>query len=210
MKSYRTIAAPAQDQFVERRSRFIGYITPVKTEEEAMAFIASKREEHWDATHNVFAYILREGNLCRFSDDGEPSGTAGKPVLDVLQGRGLTDVAVVVTRYFGGVLLGTGGLTRAYSQGARVAVEAAQVLEMHPCTRLRVVCDYSFYGKLSHICPKFLVETAASDFGEAVTLELLCRDNLLPAFAKELEEQSSGTVIPEPLENLYCPVPVDE
>ncbi len=209
MQSYRTVAAPAQAQFIERRSRFIGYITPVCTEEEALAFIAQKREQHWDASHNVFAYLLRQGNLCRFSDDGEPSGTAGKPVLDVISGRGLTDVAVVVTRYFGGVLLGTGGLTRAYGQGARAAVEAAQLLEMHPCTRLRVECDYSFYGKLSHLLPRFLVQTAASNFGEAVVLELLCRDSLLPGFAKELEEQSSGRVVPQSLGSLYSPVELD-
>ena len=113
---YRTIAAFAEDQFVEKRSRFIGAIAPVSTEEEALAFLEARRELHREATHNVYVYTLREGGLTRFSDDGEPSGTAGKPALDVLRGSGLVDVAIVVTRYFGGTLLGTGGLTRAYAQ----------------------------------------------------------------------------------------------
>ena len=110
---YTTIAAPARDEFTERRSRFIGQIAPVTTEEEAAAFLAAVREANREARHNVYAYVLRQNNLSRFSDDGEPSGTGGKPVLDVINGEGLTDVIVVVTRYFGGILLGTGGLTHA-------------------------------------------------------------------------------------------------
>ena len=120
LRPYTTVAAPAQDEFVERRSRFIGHIAPVTTEEEAMAFLKALRDKHYDARHNVFAFVLRDGRS-RFSDDGEPSGTGGKPVMDVITGAGLSDVAVVVTRYFGGVLLGTGGLTHAYSQGASLA-----------------------------------------------------------------------------------------
>ena len=117
-KDYKTVAREASDEFVEKRSRFIGYVKPVKTEEEAVAFINQKRSEHWDARHNVYAYSLREGNIKRYSDDGEPSGTAGMPVLDVIVKNEIYDVCVVVTRYFGGVLLGTGGLVRAYSQGS--------------------------------------------------------------------------------------------
>ncbi len=126
MADYKTVRAAASGELTEKRSRFIGYCKPVSTEEEATAFIASIRSRHWDARHNVYAYSLREGNLRRYSDDGEPSGTAGMPVLDVLQKSGVTDVCVVVTRYFGGVLLGTGGLVRAYSQAARLGLNAAQ------------------------------------------------------------------------------------
>ncbi len=128
MADYKTVRAAASGELTEKRSRFIGYCKPVSTEEEATAFIASIRSRHWDARHNVYAYSLREGNLRRYSDDGEPSGTAGMPVLDVLQKSGVTDVCVVVTRYFGGVLLGTGGLVRAYSQAARLGLNAAQVV----------------------------------------------------------------------------------
>ena len=109
MDGYRTIEAPARDEFIERRSRFIGHIAPVATDEEAVAFVNAIREQHREATHNVYAYVLRQDQLTRFSDDGEPQGTAGKPVLEVVLREGLVDVAVVVTRYFGGSLLGAGG-----------------------------------------------------------------------------------------------------
>ena len=112
---YKTIRNAAEDEFVEKRSRFIGHALPVTTEEEALAFIAEMKSKYWDASHNVYAYILREGGIQRFSDDGEPQGTAGIPTLDVLRKEGLTDLVVVVTRYFGGILLGGGGLVRAYS-----------------------------------------------------------------------------------------------
>ena len=125
--SYKTTEKEAQDEFVEQRSRFIGYVRPVKTEEEALAFIEEKKKQHWDARHNVYAYVLREGGIQRYSDDGEPHGTAGVPTLDVLLKSGVTDVCVVVTRYFGGILLGAGGLVRAYTKSAKLALEAAQL-----------------------------------------------------------------------------------
>ena len=118
MAEYKTVRKNAQDQFVEKRSRFIGYACPVQTEQEALDFITSKKSEHWDASHNVYAYILRDGTM-RFSDDGEPQGTAGMPVLDVLRKSGVTDVVTVATRYFGGILLGGGGLVRAYCRRHR-------------------------------------------------------------------------------------------
>ena len=125
---YKTVKIESSDEFTEKRSRFIGYVKPVKTEAEATEFINSIRSKHWDARHNVYAYSLREGNIKRYSDDGEPSGTAGMPVLDVITKNEVYDVCVVVTRYFGGVLLGTGGLVRAYSQGSKIALEAGQVV----------------------------------------------------------------------------------
>lgn len=122
--SYRTITKEADAEFTERRSRFIGHAMPVSSEEDALAFVAMIKEQHGDATHNVWAYNLKNGRQ-RYSDDGEPQGTAGPPVLEVLQKERLVDAAVVVTRYFGGVLLGAGGLVRAYSHGAKLALEAA-------------------------------------------------------------------------------------
>ena len=125
-KPYKTILEPAEDEFVEKKSRFIAYTSPVHTVEEANAFIAGIRQRHWDATHNVPAFVLRSG-VQRSSDDGEPGGTAGMPVLDVLLKSGVQDVCVVVTRYFGGILLGAGGLVRAYSHACSLALEAAGV-----------------------------------------------------------------------------------
>ena len=169
-KNYLTIAKEATDEFVEKRSRFMGFIKPVTTEEEAQAFIREKQKKYWDATHNVYAYVLEGGNLCRFSDDGEPQGTAGIPVLDVLRKEGLTDCVVVVTRYFGGILLGGGGLVRAYSHGAKIAVDAAGVVEMRRYLLGEITCDYGQYGWI----PAFLAEEGATitdtAFGEAVTV----------------------------------------
>lgn len=169
-KNYLTVAKAAVDEFTEKRSRFIGAIQPVTTEEEALAFIRARQKEFWDAKHNVYAYVLEGGNLCRFSDDGEPQGTAGIPVLDVLRKEGLTDCAVVVTRYFGGILLGGGGLVRAYSHSAKMAVDAAGVVEMRRCLLGEIDCDYSQYGWI----PAFLAEEGATvtdtRFGEGVTV----------------------------------------
>ena len=148
---YKTVQFEAKGEFVEKRSRFIGYCKPVKTEQEAVEFINSKRTEHWDATHNVYAYSLREGNIKRYSDDGEPSGTAGMPTLDVILKNDIYDVCIVVTRYFGGVLLGTGGLVRAYSQGAKVALEAGNVVLMQSCAICQAKCSYNQYGKVSSL-----------------------------------------------------------
>lgn len=155
---YLTIAAFGEDEFTEKRSRFIGAIRPVTTEEEAQTFIRERCKTYWDAKHNVHAYVLEGGNLCRFSDDGEPQGTAGIPVLDVLRKEGLTDCVVVVTRYFGGILLGGGGLVRAYSHAAKLAVDAAGVVEMRLCLAGEITCDYAQYGFI----PALLAEEGAT------------------------------------------------
>ena len=151
---YKTVKQEASDDFVERRSRFIGHALPVKSEEEAVAFINRMKTEYWDADHNVYAYILRDGQIRRYSDDGEPQGTAGIPVLDVIQKSGLVDVVVVVTRYFGGILLGAGGLVRAYSHGASLALSAAQPLTMRMFELAELVCDYNQYGRVSSLIPE--------------------------------------------------------
>ncbi|MEM1485399.1 YigZ family protein [Oscillospiraceae bacterium PP1C4] len=196
MNEYTTIKAYASDEFVEHRSRFIGYIKPVTTEQEAVAFINEKREQHWNATHNVYAYILRDGQIRRYSDDGEPQGTAGIPVLDVLQKEGLVDVVAVVTRYFGGVLLGAGGLVRAYSHGVKLAVDAAQRMTMSECTELELEFGYELYGKISYILPKYFAQTIFSDFGVVVKLHLLLKDCYIAPFEKELAELTAAQVVP--------------
>ncbi|TCL45421.1 IMPACT family protein [Harryflintia acetispora] len=201
---YRTIRQEASDEFTERRSRFIGTARPVQHEAEATEWIAGLRQKYWDASHNVYAYILREGNLRRYSDDGEPQGTAGLPVLDVLQKEGLCDLCVVVTRYFGGILLGGGGLVRAYSHSAKLAVDAAGIKTMRPCAVLELDCDYSLYGKISYLLPQFGVKTLGSDFGAAVHLRLLIAAGRKEGFVKQLQELSSDTVHPYLVEECFA------
>ena len=201
--NYLTISQNASASFIEKRSEFIGYIAPVKTNDEAVAFINSIKAEHRKAKHNVYAYILREDNISRYSDDGEPQGTAGVPVLDVLKKRGLTDVCVVVTRYFGGILLGGGGLVRAYSHAASLACDAAHIMDMCLCHRLKITADYGMYGKISYLLPNFETITVNSNFGSDVTLEILVLSEKLDALSKELTEATNGSAEIEDCEELY-------
>lgn len=201
--NYFTISKPASDSFIEKKSEFIGYIAPVKTNDEAVAFINQIKAMHRKARHNVYAYILREDNISRYSDDGEPQGTAGVPVLEVLQKRGLTDVCVVVTRYFGGILLGGGGLLRAYSHAASIACDAAQIMDMRLCHRLTIKTDYNLYGKINYILPNFDVITVNSDFADAVTLEILVMSEKLDALRKELTEVTNNSAEVIDLGELY-------
>lgn len=177
-------------------------------EEEALAFIEEMRRTYWDASHNVYAYILREGNIRRYSDDGEPQGTAGIPVLDVLQKEALWDVCVVVTRYFGGILLGGGGLVRAYTRGARDAVEAARKKRMCTCVTMELETDYSFYGKIAHLLPKMKIETLDSDFGACVRLTLLMPQETRAPFEKELCELSAGSIVPRCVGEGFAELPL--
>ena len=146
MPSYKTVKKRAHDEFTEKRSRFIGYVCPVQTVEEANGFISEIKQKHWDAKHNVYAYILRNGNIKKYSDDGEPQGTAGHPMLHVLQMRKLTNVLAVVTRYFGGIKLGAGGLTRAYSGALSDAVKAAPIVTYTPYAHYTVALPYTAVG----------------------------------------------------------------
>lgn len=191
--NYYTVSEATEASFIEKRSEFIGYIAPVKTDEEAVNFINTIKAKHRKAKHNVYAYILRKDNISRYSDDGEPQGTAGVPVLDVLQKRGLTDVCVVVTRYFGGILLGGGGLVRAYSHAASLACDAAHTMDMCLCHRLKICTDYGMYGKLTYILPNFETITVNSDFADSVTLELLVLSEKLSALISEITEITNGS-----------------
>lgn len=192
-RSYLTIRAGAEAEYVDRRSRFIAAIEPVTDEESALAFIAARKKKYWDARHNVHAYVLRNG-ISRFSDDGEPQGTAGLPMLETLQKRGLTDCVVVVTRYFGGILLGTGGLVRAYSQSTSLAVDAAGVVECRPCMVGTVTCDYAQYGRIAPLVAECGGRVTDTAFAEAVTLTVLLPVELVEGFVRELTEVSAGTL----------------
>ena len=190
----------AEDSFVEKRSKFIGRLWRVKTAEQATAKIKEMRETYWDATHNCYAYILREGNLMRYSDDGEPQGTAGMPMLDVLRHEGLVNVCCVVTRYFGGILLGTGGLVRAYTKGVQLAVAAAGVQQMSRFATLLIACPYNLLGVVQQILPEQDCTTEDIDYGADVTLTVVQPVGGLDALNQALADATAGTVYAEPME----------
>ncbi|HIW73979.1 MAG TPA: IMPACT family protein [Firmicutes bacterium] len=202
---YRTVEKEASAEFTERRSRFLGTIRPVADETEAQAFIARMKKTYWDATHNVYAYVLRRGQVRRYSDDGEPQGTAGVPVLDVLLKEGLTDVAVVVTRYFGGILLGAGGLVRAYSHGAKRAVEAGGPVEMRLCDRARIICEYAQYGRVAALVPEAGGTVTSTRYTDRVEVDFLLPRGLREPMQKRLTEQSAGALTIETLGEEYAP-----
>lgn len=209
-KDYKTVLENASDEFVEKRSRFIGYCKPVKTEQEAIDFINEKRSEHWNATHNVYAYSLREGNIKRYSDDGEPSGTAGMPVLDVIVKNEIFDVVVVVTRYFGGVLLGTGGLVRAYSHGSKIAVEAAKPVIMQNCLLCEARCAYNQYGKVSSLIIGVGAAVDDTVYESDVLVKFHIKPDLLGTLNKKLADATSGEVTVEQKDEQYFAVQINE
>ena len=202
--SYKTIRAEAKDEYIVKKSRFIGHIKPVTTQEEALAFIAEVSKKHWDATHNVYAYILREGGIKRYSDDGEPQGTAGIPTLDVLEKTGVTDCAVVVTRYFGGIMLGAGGLVRAYSHSASIAVAAGGIVTRTMCGRLKVTCDYYFYGKLSSLVPENGGIIEDTVFEDNVTLIFRMPLEIIDGFNAKLIDVSNGRYKAEKIDEFFA------
>lgn len=192
MKEYKTIEFENSDEFIEKKSKFIGYVKPVKTQEEATEFINKIKSKHWDATHNVYAYVLQENNIQRYSDDGEPSGTAGVPVLDVILKSNLVDVCVVVTRYFGGTLLGAGGLVRAYSHGSKIAVEAGNIITMAPCSILKVCVDYSFYDRLNILLNDFSANVEDTQFSDNVSVTFSIKQEKTADLQNKLTDLSNG------------------
>ncbi|MDD4700042.1 MAG: YigZ family protein [Oscillospiraceae bacterium] len=194
MPEYKTISRLASAEFVEHRSRFIGTIKPVMTEDEALQFINEQKQKYWDATHNVYAYVLRQGNVKRYSDDGEPHSTAGVPALDVLEKEGLTDCVVVITRYFGGVLLGTGGLVRAYSQGVKAALNAGGIVIMRECVTCTLECNYTQFGKLEALIRSSADCLDNTTFSDKVVVDFSVKTENLPSFEKELAELFCGSI----------------
>ena len=206
MKEYVTIAQRAEDDFFERKSQFIGYIAPVSSEEEALAFLTEIRAKHRDARHNCFAYILQNG-VKRASDDGEPQGTAGVPIMEVVEREGLTDVIVVVTRYFGGSLLGAGGLVRAYAHAAKLAVDAAQRKVMSPAVLVEMQMDYNQYGRINNVLSKYTAIVQATAFTDLVTMRILFIERDVEAFRAELTEMTAATVEAVEVERLMGEFP---
>ena len=190
---YITVKEQGEDFFIEKKSKFIGHCKPVKTESEALEFISEIKSKHADANHNVYAYILRENGTQRFSDDSEPQGTAGIPVIDALKKANIVDVVVVATRYFGGTLLGGGGLIRAYSHTASIAVEAAKKIVMRECLILKVVCDYTFYGKVSSAIPEFDGVVEDTEFLENVSISFHIDEGNLESLKRKFADITNGT-----------------
>ena len=206
MDAYRTIRSQASAEFVEKKSRFIGHICPVTTQEDAAAFIQQKKSEYWDATHNVYAYVLRNGQTRRYSDDGEPQGTAGIPVLDVLLKEDLVDCVVVATRYFGGILLGTGGLVRAYSHTSKIAVEAGGIVTMALCSVRDVTCDYTFYGRLASLIPEMGGVILDTTFTDSVHIRFKMPASLVDTFEAKLFDQSFGKLRSVQAEEIFSAI----
>lgn len=199
---YKTVKGSAEASFIEKKSEFIGYIRHTSTEQEALDFISEIRAKHRKATHNCYAYILRENNISRHSDDGEPGGTAGVPIYEVLRKEGLTDVTCVVTRYFGGILLGAGGLVRAYTEGAKIAVDKADILNMERADKLILTLAYTLYGKIGRVLSAYDVRTESEDFGADVKITLFIRETDTESFKAELIDLCNGSIIVEKTDNL--------
>ena len=170
MSVYKTVSQTASATIYEKKSEFIGYISHVKTEKEAQEFLAKIRKKHYDANHNCYAFIIKDENIQRQSDDGEPAKTAGMPILEVLRHSGLEDAIIVVTRYFGGTLLGTGGLVRAYTQGAQAAINAAEIITYNLCVDYKIEIEYSLYDRLQVLCNNHNAKILDTQFTHNVTV----------------------------------------
>ena len=193
---YTTLEGEGHDEFEERRSLFIGHAKHVTSEEEAMEFVKSLKKEYADATHNVWAYVLKGGIVARYSDDGEPQGTAGVPTLDTIRKSGVEDAVVVVTRYFGGILLGAGGLVRAYSHGAKIALEAAKIITYEKYSIYSLECSYSDYQKYNVLLPQFNAIVDDTDFSDKVKVTFALKSTTVTPLLEKIKEMSAGRDCP--------------
>ena len=208
MTEYFIPTAPSEAELVEKRSRFIGQLRPVETEEQARAFLEAVKKEHYDARHNCWCYLLKDGPV-RYSDDGEPQGTAGQPMLGVFQKAGVTNLCCVVTRYFGGVLLGAGGLVRAYTQAAKLALDAAGISVVRRWVEVEVVCPYNLFERVKN-------EAAAQDgvlgevfYTDRVAVRVLLPEEKAAPFAGRIVELSAGACQAVELGESFQAVPVN-
>ena len=198
MKTYKTLHSFGSDEYIVEKSTFIGYAKPIKSEEEAVEFINEIKKKHKDATHNVWAYTVGETmNIQRYSDDGEPQGTAGIPILEVMKKSDITDCAVVVTRYFGGILLGAGGLTRAYTKGASIALKAGGVVEKVQGVKVSLHLDYDMIGKVQYFCGQNNWHIEDTEYTDKVIVHILAEVSVADEIEKEAIEASNGKIIVE-------------
>lgn len=196
MKVQKILYEGGQGELVEKKSRFIATTCPVESEEQAIAFIAEMKKKYWDATHNCSAFVIGDQHqVQRCSDDGEPQGTAGRPMLDVLLGEDIHNIAVVVTRYFGGTLLGTGGLVRAYSKSVQEGIANSKILEKKTGILLKMNTDYNGIGKIQYILGKRGIPIITSEYGAEVELEALLPEDLSETIKEEITEATNGRTI---------------
>lgn len=204
MNSYKTVYSFGKDEFVVNKSRFIGYSKPISKEEDALLFIEEIKNMNKDATHNIYAYVFGENSIIqRYSDDGEPSGTAGIPALEVIRKENLKNVVVVVTRYFGGIKLGTGGLIRAYTKGAKIGLEAANIVNKVLYRKIKIRIDYNLYGKIENeiISQGFIIDDVI--FDDKVNIMMLCEKEKVKEAKKLIVDYTSDTAYIEEIEDVY-------
>lgn len=193
-EGYRTVKNAAAAEIVEKRSRFIADVKPVETEADALGFLEEIKKKYWDARHHVFAYVLEDNNVQRYSDDGEPAGTAGLPILEFIKKEGLSNLVVVVTRYFGGILLGTGGLVHAYTASAKAGVEGAQPIEKKLCCEMVAECDYSLLGKIQSEARERGYIISDTEYAENVKISVLVPVSETSFFEANLIDKTNGKV----------------
>ena len=208
MEAYKVPASDSQTEFIEKKSRFIGRIWVTETEEEALEHLKAMRQQHWDATHNVYAYIIH-GGPTRYSDDGEPQGTAGMPVLEVLRGAGVENVCCIVTRYFGGTLLGTGGLVRAYGKSARDALQAAGIARKQLWKQLDLILPYSYYERLRQEVERFGGIVSDTEYSADICIHILLPADRAPDFCARIVDLTRGAVTPLEIGEEFRAVPVE-
>ncbi|MGL5152696.1 MAG: YigZ family protein [Clostridium sp.] len=193
--SYTTIRNYGEDSFIEKKSEFIGYAKRCETEEEAKEFVQEIKNKHKQATHNCWAYVIGKNmGIQRYSDDGEPQGTAGIPILEVMKKSNITDCAVVVTRYFGGIMLGAGGLTRAYTKGASIATKAGGVVEKVDGLKLSLHLDYDLLGKVQYICGQHQWHIEDTEYTDRVIAHILCEKSISEEIEQEMINSSNGKI----------------
>lgn len=207
LEEYKTIYEGGQGEIIEKKSRFIAEVRLVKSEEEALKFIEEKKKQYWDATHNCYAYVIGERReLMRCSDDGEPQGTAGKPMLDVLLGEELYNTAVVVTRYFGGTLLGTGGLVRAYSKAVQEGIAKSRVITKYHGILTEIGIDYTGVGKLQYLFAKNDIPIIDSQYAEDVKMQILIPAKEEERIKKAVTEATNARAAVTDIKELYFAV----
>jgi uncharacterized YigZ family protein len=200
---FKTINSPAQAELIQKKSRFIAFTAPISSEHDAIDILNDIRHKHWNASHNVYAYILYQQNIRRFSDDGEPQGSAGMPVLDVLQREQLFDCITVVTRYFGGTLLGTGGLVRAYSGAARLAIDESKIITKRLCYEYTFSCEYNVYSAIQTLFFQTECRILNTNFSDNIELDILVPESHESTFLKGISEITFGKVLPKKIEELF-------
>ena len=204
LERYKTVYRGKEGEIIEKKSRFIATVRLVETEEEALAFIEEMKKKYWNATHNCFAYVIGERRECvRCSDDGEPSGTAGKPMLDVLTGEGLHDTAVVVTRYFGGTLLGTGGLVRAYQGAVKEGLQASTVITKRLGYRYEIGTDYTGLGKIQYILGQRQISVQDTQYTDKVLMKVILPYDQEQCVVSEITEGTNGQAVIEKGDSCY-------